>query len=96
MSALRVTPDQLSAMSGTVSRTSSVVRREHQSLRASLSPLFGSDWTGAAAAQFSALYEDFDRHARGMSDALDGIGHLLGNAGIRYAEVEQAIAASFR
>lgn len=96
MSALRVTPDQLSSMSGTVNRTSATVRTEHQALRSSLAPLFGSEWAGAASAQFSALYEDFDRHARGMSDALDGIGHLLASAGARYAEVEQAIAASFR
>lgn len=96
MPALRVTPDQLSSMSGTVSRTSATIRAEHQSLRAALSPLFGAEWSGAASAQFAALYQDFDMHARGMSDAMDGIGHLLANAGIRYAEVEQAIAASFR
>lgn len=96
MSALRVTPDQLSAMSGTVARTSATVRTEHQGLRSSLAPLFGTEWSGAAAAHFTVLYEDFDRHARGMSDALDGIGQLLAQAGLRYAEVEQAIAASFR
>jgi WXG100 family type VII secretion target len=83
-------------MSATVTRTSAAVRSEHQSLHASLAPLFGTEWSGAAAAQFSALYEDFDRHARGMSDALDGIGRLLASAGNRYAEVESAIAASFR
>lgn len=96
MSALRVTPDQLSAMSATVARSSAAVRAEHQNLRSGLGPLFGSEWSGVASTQFTALYEDFDRHARGMSDALDGIGRLLANAGIRYAEVEQAIAASFR
>jgi hypothetical protein len=35
-------------------------------------------------------------HARGVGDALDGIGLLLGRAGTAYAEVEQQIAASFR
>ena len=96
MSSLRVTPDQLSAMSSAVARTSAAVRTDHANLRAGLSPLFGGEWSGAAATQFAALYEDFDRHARGMSDALDGIGRLLANAGLRYAEVEHAIAASFR
>jgi WXG100 family type VII secretion target len=96
MSALRVTPDQLQTMSGGVARTSGEIRGMQQSLRGQLSPLFGSDWTGAAAAQFAALYDQFDQHARGLSDALDGIGQLLARAGSAYAEVEQQIAASFR
>jgi len=96
MTALRVTPDQLSTLSATVARVSSTVRGEHQSLRSNLTPLFGGEWAGAAAAQFTALYEQFDQHARGMSDALDGIGRLLARAGTSYAELEQSIAASFR
>lgn len=96
MSALRVTPDQLQSMSGGVARTSADIRGQQQSLKAQLSPLFGSDWTGAAAAQFATLYDQFDQHARGLSDALDGIGQLLGRAGSTYADAEQQIAASFR
>jgi WXG100 family type VII secretion target len=96
MSALRVTPDQLQSMSGGVSRTSGDIRGMQQNLRSQLSPLFGTDWTGAAAAQFAALYDQFDQHARGLSDALDGIGQLLGRAGSAYAEVEQQITSSFR
>jgi WXG100 family type VII secretion target len=93
---LRVTPDQLQALSGTVSRTSADVRGAHQSLRGQLSALFGADWSGAAATQFAALYDQFDQHAKGLSDALDGIGALLGRAGSTYADVEAQIASSFR
>lgn len=96
MSVLRVTPAQLEALSGTVVRTSGDIRSQQQSLRTQLSPLFGADWSGAASAQFTALFEQFDTHARGLSDALDGIGALLGRAGASYAEVEQQIASSFR
>src|SRR5580698_6807789 len=96
MSGLRVTPSQLEGLSGSVTRVSSEVRGQHQSLRSQLAPLFGADWSGAAAAQFSALYEQFDQHARGLSDALDGIGQLLGRAGVAYADVEQQITSSFR
>jgi WXG100 family type VII secretion target len=96
MSGLKVTPSQLAALGGAVARVSSDVRGSHASLRSQLSPLFGAEWSGAAAAQFTGLYEQFDTHARGMSDALDGIGQLLGRAGIAYADVEQQIAASFR
>jgi WXG100 family type VII secretion target len=96
MSVLRVTPDQLQSMSGGVTRTSAEIRGLQQSLKAQLAPLFGADWSGAAAARFTALYDEFDLHARGISDALDGVGQLLGRAGSAYAEVEQQIAASFR
>jgi WXG100 family type VII secretion target len=93
---LKVTPEQLQHLSGNVARTSSDVRGAHQSLKGQLGPLFGADWSGQAAAQFTSLYEQFDQHARGLSDALDGIGQLLGRAAVAYAHVEQQIASSFR
>jgi WXG100 family type VII secretion target len=96
MSGIKVTPDQLSVLGGSVARVSADVRGEHQNLKGQLSPLFGADWSGAAASQFTALYEQFDQHAKGMSEALDGIGQLLGRAGATYADVEQQVAASFR
>lgn len=96
MSGLKVTPAQLESLGATVARISTEVRGQHHGLRGQLGPLFGADWSGQAAAQFQALYADFDQHAKGLSDALDGIGQLLGRAGQAYAEVEQQIAASFR
>jgi WXG100 family type VII secretion target len=96
VSSLKVTPAQLEALGTTTHRVCAEVRAEHQNLKARLAPLFGADWSGAAAAQFAVLYENFDQHARGLCDALDGIGALLVRAGASYAEVEQQIAASFR
>ena len=96
MSSLKVTPAQLESLGSTVHRTSAEVRGQHQSLKGQLAPLFGADWSGSAAAQFTALYDDFDAHAKGLADALDGIGRLLQRAGASYADVEQQIAASFR
>ena len=96
MPSLKVTPDQLQSMSGSVARTTGEVRAQQQSLKNQLSPLFGAEWSGAAAAQFTSLYEQFDQHATGLSNALDGIGQLLARAGLAYAEVEEQIAASFR
>lgn len=96
MSSLKVTPAQVEALGGTTHRAASQVRSEHQHLRAHLSPLFGADWSGTAAGQFAVLYDDFDRHAKGLCDALDGIGRLLVNAGSSYAATEQQIAATFR
>lgn len=96
MSSLKVTPVQLETLGATTHRVCADVRSEHQHLKGQLAPLFGADWSGAAAAQFTQLYESFDQHAKGLCDALDGIGALLVRAGASYAEVEQQIAASFR
>jgi WXG100 family type VII secretion target len=96
MSGLKVTPEQLAALSGAVGRVSGEIRGEHHRLKGQLAPLFGAEWVGIASAQFGGLYERFDQHARGMSDALDGIGILLARAGQTYAEAERQIAASFR
>jgi WXG100 family type VII secretion target len=96
MSTLKVTPAQLQAMGATAQRVSTEVRGEHQNLRTHLSPLFGADWTGAAASQFTALYDTFDQHARGLCDALDGISALLVRAGGSYEQAEAGIAATFR
>lgn len=92
---LRVTPEQLQAMAGTVAKTAADERSATQVLRSQLSPLFGADWSGSASAQFTTLFDQFVVHAQGMADALDGIGQLLGRAGAAYADVESQIAASF-
>lgn len=96
MPSLKVTPVQLESLGGTTHRASADVRGQHQNLKTQLSPLFGADWSGAAAAQFAALYDNFDQHARGLCDALDGIGALLVRAGATYEQVEEQIAATFR
>jgi WXG100 family type VII secretion target len=93
---LKVSPQQLSALGGTCNRTATDVRGQHSTLRSQLTPLFGADWSGAAATQFAALYELFDKNAQGLTAALEGIGRLLSQAGTSYASVEDQIAASFR
>jgi WXG100 family type VII secretion target len=93
---LKVSPQQLGSLGGQCGRTAGEVRGQHSALKSQLSPLFGADWSGAASAEFAALYEQFTRNAEGLSSALDGIGRLLGQAGANYAAVEQQIARSFR
>jgi WXG100 family type VII secretion target len=96
MSGFRVTPQQLTSLGSTCNRTAADVRGQHTVLKGQLGPLFGTDWSGSAAAQFTELYEQFNANALGMTEALDGIGRLLAQAGQSYASVEQQIASSFR
>ncbi len=96
MAGFKVTPQQLSTLGVTCGRTATEVRGQHSSLRGQLSPLFGAEWSGSAAAQFTELYDQFNSNAQGLGEALEGIGRLLGQAGQSYASVEQQITSSFR
>jgi WXG100 family type VII secretion target len=93
---LTVTPEQLHALSSQVIKTSGDVRGMHTALKGQLAPLFGAEWKGTASGQFQQLYEQFDKNATGLTEALEGIGRLLNAAGTSYAEAEAQIANTFR
>ena len=94
MSAFRVTPEQLVALSARVSTGSGGIAGELAALRGALVPLDG-EWQGRAREQFRELYDQWDAGARQLQQALDGIAGLLGRAGDSYAQAERAVASSF-
>jgi WXG100 family type VII secretion target len=92
---LKVTPEQLNALSSQMIKTSGDVHGMHQALKGQLAPLFGADWVGTASGQFQQLYEQFDKNATGLTQALEGIAKLLSAASTSYAEAESQIARTF-
>jgi WXG100 family type VII secretion target len=96
MTGIKVSPEQLTQLSANVARGSSDIDAILGSLRSQVSPLAGGDWAGQASAQFSALFEQWQRSARDLNSALQGISTLLANAGASYAQAEQQIAATFQ
>jgi WXG100 family type VII secretion target len=64
-------------------------------LRGQVLPMVGGEWAGLASAQFTAMFEQWQRAAGELNRALVGISRLLDNAGACYAEAEKNIAASF-
>jgi 6 kDa early secretory antigenic target len=94
MSGIRVTPEQLAALSARVNSGAGHIEGELTGLASSLAPL-GSDWAGIAQQRFEVLWAEWQRSARTLHDALSGISLLLAQAGSHYAEAEQAIAGSF-
>jgi len=96
MTGIKVTPEQLSQLSGNVARGSGDIDGILSSLRSQVAPLAGSDWAGQASAQFNAMFEQWQRSARDLNSALHGISALLANAGSSYAQAEQQIAATFQ
>jgi 6 kDa early secretory antigenic target len=96
MTGIKVTPEQLQALSSNVARGSTDIDATLASLRGQLTPLLGGDWAGFASAQFSGLWEKWQASAKGLNEALAGISQLLAQAGQAYAQAEQQIAATFR
>ena len=96
MSGIKVTPEQLQALSGQVARGSSEIEGQLRALGNTVAPLVGGDWAGQAQQRFTALWDEWQRSAQGLKHALDGISQLMGQAGASYAQAEQNIASTFR
>lgn len=96
MSGIKVTPEQLSALSGAVARGSGEIDGQLRGLGSTVAPLVGGDWAGQAQQRFTALWDEWQRSAQGLKHALDGISQLMSQAGTAYADAEAQIAGSFR
>lgn len=96
MTNIKVTPEQLQQLAGTVSSGSAEIASTLSTLHGQLAPLAGGDWAGAASTQFHALWQQWQQSARGLNEALAGISSLLSQAGSSYAQAEQQIASIFR
>lgn len=94
MTAFRVTPAELLGLSQQVHGTSGQIDGELAGLRSRVLPISGS-WTGQAQDRFQVLYEEWNRSAQGLQQALGGISQLLSQAGQSYDEAERRIAGSF-
>ena len=96
MSGIKVTPEQLQALSGQVGRGSSEIEGQLRALSNTVAPLVGGDWAGQAQQRFTSLWDEWQRSAQGLKHALDGISQLMGQAGTSYAQAESQIASSFQ
>lgn len=94
MTAFRVTPTELMELSQQVHGTSGQIEAELSGLRSRVLPISGT-WSGQAQDRFQVLYDEWNRSAQGLQEALNGISALLGQAGQAYDDAEQRIAGSF-
>lgn len=94
MTAFRVTPAELLELSHSVQSSSGQIEAELAGLRGRVLPISGT-WSGPAQERFQVLYEEWNRSALGLQQALAGISQLLSQAGQGYDETERRIAGSF-
>ena len=95
MTAFRVTPAELVDLSQQVHSTSGQIDSQLAGLRSRVLPISGT-WTGQAQDRFQALYDEWNRSALSLQQALGGISQLLAQAGHTYEEAERRIASSFQ
>ena len=94
MTAFRVTPAELLELSRQVQGTAGSIEAELGGLRGRVAPI-GATWNGQAQERFQVLYEEWNRSAQGLQQALAGISQLLNQAGMSYDDAERRIAGSF-
>ena len=94
MTAFRVATTELVGLSQQVNGTAGSIETELSRLRSQVVPISGV-WTGQAQDRFQALYDEWNRSAQSLQEALAGISQLLSHAGSNYEEAERRIASSF-
>ena len=95
MSLIKVTSEELHTLSGQVSSGSTQIQDQLHRLQGQVSSVVGGQWEGQASGQFNHLFDEWQKSAAGLKDALDGIARLLGNAGQQYQQTEHSISSSF-
>lgn len=94
MSLIRVTSEELHSLSGQVQAGSSSIQDQLGRMASEVSGVVGGEWQGNASSQFHTLWDEWQRSAAGLKDALDGIARLLNQAGTQYQTTEDAIRSS--
>ena len=84
----------LQSMAGQCRAEAADATGRQASLSSSINTSVLDGWTDSqAAAQFTALYEEWRRSAQAVSDALNGMGGLLGSVAASYQQHEADMAA---
>ena len=94
MSLIKVTSEDLHTLSSNVMTGSNSIQDQLSRMQNEVLSVVGGEWQGAASGQFHALWDEWQRSAAGLKDALDGISRLLSSAGQQYQATEDAVRSS--
>ncbi len=94
MSLIKVTSEELHTLSANVQTGSTSIQDQLARMQGQVLGVVGGEWQGAASGQFHTLWEEWQRSAAGLKDALDGISRLLASAGQQYQTTEDSIRSS--
>jgi len=94
MTLIKVTSEELHSLSGQVASGSASIQDQLSRMASEVTGVVGGEWQGVASSQFNTLWDEWQRSAAGLKDALDGISRLLGSAATQYQSTEDSIRAS--
>jgi WXG100 family type VII secretion target len=92
---VKVSTGDLATKATQVQRQAAEIDERLNQLTAAIGDLAGT-WTGSAAGAFQELFAGWDRTARQMREALDGIGRALQGTGHEYESLETRLVGQFR
>lgn len=91
---IRVTPEQLSGVSGQLNGGAGSIEATLSQLASQVAPL-GSDWAGTGQARFLALWQQWQTSSRQLHQALTDISVLMRQASAAYEANDSQVGASF-
>lgn len=93
MQQLKVTSSELTTLSGEVNGVAENVGSDFSALQSKVLGV-ATEWTGQAASSFQALYDEWNKGAAQIQEALAGISQLLSGAAATYDQAESQIKSS--
>ncbi|HEX6595713.1 MAG TPA: WXG100 family type VII secretion target [Acidimicrobiales bacterium] len=96
MPAIKVTSEQLEAVSRQLDNGREDVSQQLASMEAQVKALVDADWQGAASASFRDMWDKWHTGANQVKEALAGISQLLAAAARTYRETEDQLSSQMR
>lgn len=92
MTQIRVTPEELEALSAKIGGNGNVVSEQINTATAAVQNLVNQGWAGAASAQFDAIWREWDAGAKQIQEAMMNMSTYLSKAAGAYRDVDNQLA----
>lgn len=93
---LEVTFESLSATSSDLGKGGGEIDSQLTAMESKVRDLTNAGWKGAASSAFQDLWDQWQRGAADVREALDGISQMAGEAARKYEETEEQLASQIR
>lgn len=93
---LEVTFESLSATSSDLGKGGGEIDHQLNSMESKVRDLTNAGWKGSASSAFQELWDQWQRGAKDVREALEGIGQMASEAARTYEETEQQLASQIR
>ena len=96
MAVIKVTSEQLDAVSRQLDSGREDVSQQLASMESQVKALVDADWQGAASSSFRDMWDQWHNGANQVKEALAGISRLLAQAADTYRETEDKLSSQMR